>query len=113
HVSFVIGLGSSCSQPLLANRPSRTAGSRRNDISRPVAIADCGLGIADSRPDATFTDFGANAVFGMTPSCSHLRHAASKAVSNPVRRGAAPAPVVVAVRPRQKSRTMSYGERSG
>ncbi len=27
QVSFVMGLGSSCNQPLLANRPSHTAGS--------------------------------------------------------------------------------------
>ncbi len=49
QVSRVIGLGSSCSQPLLAKRPSRTDGSWRNDDldarRRPgVAIArtaDC------------------------------------------------------------------------
>ena len=35
QVSLVIGFGSSCSQPLLANRPSRTAGSLRKAISRP------------------------------------------------------------------------------
>ena len=33
HVSFVIGLGSSCSQPLFAKRPSRMHGSGRNEMS--------------------------------------------------------------------------------
>ena len=35
HVSFVIGFGSSWSQPLFAKRPSRTPGSDRNASSRP------------------------------------------------------------------------------
>src|SRR5213592_857959 len=34
-VSWLRGRGSSCSQPLLAKRPSRTEGSGRNTISRP------------------------------------------------------------------------------
>ena len=33
QVSLVIGLGSSCSQPLLANRPSKSVGSGRKTIS--------------------------------------------------------------------------------
>ena len=36
QVSFVIGLGSSCSQPLFAKRPSNTDGSFLKEISRPV-----------------------------------------------------------------------------
>ena len=35
HVTFVSGFGSSCSQPLLAKRPSHTVGSGRKMISRP------------------------------------------------------------------------------
>src|SRR3989338_7331447 len=35
HVIFVSGFGSSCSQPLFANRPSHTVGSGRKMISRP------------------------------------------------------------------------------
>ena len=37
HVSFVIGFGHSCSQPLLANRPSWIVGSGRNVISTPLS----------------------------------------------------------------------------
>src|SRR5450759_3928069 len=79
QVSRVIGLGSSCSQPLFAKRPSRIDGSLRKETSRPVdAVADCGLRIADSIADwiadwATVTVFGANAVLGTTPSCSQRR----------------------------------------
>ena len=36
QVSLVIGLGSSCSQPLLLNRPSRIDGSSRKAISKPL-----------------------------------------------------------------------------
>src|ERR1700712_3361334 len=91
QVSLVIGFGSSCSQPLFENRPSRTEGSLRKETSKPVgAIADWGLRIAESIVDwlvdwivdwivdgATLTVFGANAVSGTMPSCSHRRHAAS------------------------------------
>src|SRR3954470_21127334 len=35
HVILVSGLGSSCSQPLLAKRPSHTVGSGRKMISSP------------------------------------------------------------------------------
>src|SRR5690349_4774615 len=35
HVILVSGLGSSCSQPLFANRPSQIVGSGRKMISRP------------------------------------------------------------------------------
>src|SRR4051794_6996229 len=55
HVTFVSGLGNSCSQPLLAKRPSHTVGSGRKMISSPpvaggVVVLPCaiagGLGAA-------------------------------------------------------------------
>ena len=39
HVSFVSGFGASCSQPLLAKRPSQTVGSGRNTSSSPAGAA--------------------------------------------------------------------------
>src|SRR5919109_4364311 len=42
HVNFVSGFGASCSQPLFANRPSKTYGSGRKINSRPPAV--CGAG---------------------------------------------------------------------
>ena len=36
HVSLVSGLGNSCSQPLLANRPSQIVGSGQKVISSPI-----------------------------------------------------------------------------
>ena len=39
HVSLLSGRGSSCSQPLLAKRPSRTDASGRNTISKPWLAA--------------------------------------------------------------------------
>ena len=39
HVTFESGFGSSCSQPLLAKRPSRIVGSGRKTISYPPAPA--------------------------------------------------------------------------
>ena len=39
HVTFVSGLGSSCSQPRFAKRPSKTAGSVRKAISGPLGSA--------------------------------------------------------------------------
>src|SRR4051812_19965817 len=44
HVSFVNGLGSSCNQPLWANRPSQMLGSGRKIISYPAGggvTGDC------------------------------------------------------------------------
>src|SRR5262249_62236904 len=43
HTSLVSGLGSSCSHPLLLNRPSRMQGSSLKDTS----MVDCGLWIVD------------------------------------------------------------------
>src|SRR6185295_3613706 len=90
HVSFVIGFGSSCSQPLLAKRPSRTDGSGRNAISRPGEVrlkpdasGAGGVLVAFGAGDALVasgfsrTALGANAVFGITPSCSQRRQFAS------------------------------------
>jgi hypothetical protein len=66
HVSLVIGLGSSCSQPLLANRPSRTDGSFRNAISR--AAAGCNRAARKTEQPRALTGFCGKAVFGITPS---------------------------------------------
>src|SRR5688572_6696847 len=45
QVTFESGFGSSCNQPLLANRPSSTCGSGRNTISMPTGSAAVGGGI--------------------------------------------------------------------
>ena len=42
QVSFVSGFGSSCSQPLLAKRPSQIVGSGRKMISSPPVAAGAG-----------------------------------------------------------------------
>src|SRR5262245_16901270 len=58
HVSLVIGLGNSWSQPLLEKRPSRTHGSFLNEISRPPRAfwlppsPPCGVGVAGA-PEPT------------------------------------------------------------
>ena len=76
HVSRVIGFGSSCSQPLLAKRPSRTDGSLRKEISRParcaLRIAACGLALRIA-PDCTVTSLRGTRCSGTTPSCSQRR----------------------------------------
>ena len=59
QVSLVSGFGNSCSQPLLAKRPSKSVGSGRNKISRefpvswalPVRRRDLGLGCRVSETD--------------------------------------------------------------
>src|ERR1700680_835012 len=99
HVSFVIGFGSSCSQPLFAKRPSRIDGSLRNETSKPEAGVTAPR---RSKPGQTETDFGANAVLGTTPSCTQRRHEASNASFG-----------CVWVERDQYSRTMSYADRSG
>src|SRR6185295_16686343 len=109
HVSLVIGLGSSCSQPLFAKRPSRIDGSLRNAISRPGEVrlepdaAGAGgvlvaFAAGDARVASGFsrTSSGVYAVFGITPSCSHRRQFASSFGST-----------------FQNSRTRSYADRSG
>ena len=75
HVSFVRVFGSSWSQPLLANRPSKIVGSGRNTTSRPegdaTAAAAAGVDGGASGgigPAAGGGDFAGEAVFGMTPS---------------------------------------------
>src|SRR5690349_11856880 len=107
HVSLVIGLGSSCSQPLLANRPSSTDGSFLKPISRFCAAFDVAVDVRlkpeDTSPEAaadTDTVRGANAVFGRTPSWSHLRQVVSNSAV-----GWLDPPVCRL----QYSRTMSYG----
>jgi hypothetical protein len=74
HVSLVIGLGSSCSHPLLAKRPSRTAGSFLKTISRPPPA---GAGLWSCAAGLTVTVLAGNAVPGITPSCSQRRQADS------------------------------------
>jgi len=74
QVTVVTGLGSSCSQPLFAKRPSWMVGSGRKVISRVSArIFETGAGIG-----ADVTAFSGNAVPAMTPSWSARRHAVSK-----------------------------------
>src|SRR5260370_24096138 len=72
HVSFVNGLGSSCSQPLFANRPSMTHGSLRKETSTdwglPIAESVGAGGAesdAESDPGTTLMDSGENAVPGI------------------------------------------------
>ena len=52
HVSFVSGFGASCSQPLLAKRPSQTVGSGRKTSSSPPARAGAGGGVGAREPAA-------------------------------------------------------------
>ncbi len=106
QVSFVSGFGSSCSHALLAKRPSWTPGSGRKTTSSPSA--DCGpRRRLRPRFPCTATVRVGNAVSGMRPSCSHLRHSRSNgdsggtgaaaigggagAAAGPVRAGAAAA----------------------
>src|SRR4051794_3651921 len=77
HVSLVSGFGSSWSQALLAKRPSQMLGSGRNTTSRPWPVA---AGADAEKSALTATVLDANAVFAIIPSCSHLRHALSKAL---------------------------------
>src|SRR5262249_54057765 len=92
QVSFVIGLGSSCSQPLLAKRPSSTHRSFLNEISYepagPVVVAVDGpgrspaAGSARASSRATLpaieTLSGASGGRSTTPSWSHRRQPLSK-----------------------------------
>src|SRR5580700_3821025 len=111
HVSLVIGLGSSCSQPLFAKRPSRIDGSLRKETSRPEAAgAGVAAGVAVRlKPGATETDLGANAVSGITPSWTQRRQERSNASVG----GVPLEPGCARLEPDQCSRTMSYAERSG
>ena len=47
QVSLVNGLGSSWSQPLLANRPSQTVGSGRKTSSRPARLSAPACGVSE------------------------------------------------------------------
>src|SRR5579862_639365 len=73
QVILFCGLGSSCSQPLLANDPSHMVGSGRKTISSPCAVLGCGAGGIFA---VTFT--AASAVLGTTPSCSAFCQKMSK-----------------------------------
>src|SRR5580658_4806470 len=79
QVSFVTGLGNSCNQPLLANRPSKSVGSRRKTISHfPAGIlggvsAPRRFCFAWATRSAQPSDFGkqyANFELAIIPSCS-------------------------------------------
>src|SRR5436189_5841453 len=73
QVSLVSGFGSSCSQPLLAKRPSQIVGSGRKMISKPplAAGAVCGVLAAGSCELEAGTAAAATAaVPGTHPSCS-------------------------------------------
>jgi hypothetical protein len=104
QVRRVIGLGSSCSQPLLANAPSATFGSGRNSTAIPVSGATA-AGRSACRPSAMISSTGRGrpgssigiALPATNPSCSARRQAVSK--SPPIR-------------PRQKARTMSWPDGS-
>src|SRR5437879_4382886 len=71
QVSLFIGLGSSCSQPLLENCPSWMVGSRR--MLSSMALASEALVAGPAAPDFALTDFGAYDVPAIQPSCSDLR----------------------------------------
>src|SRR5579864_142814 len=78
QLNLVIGLGSSSSQPFVANRPSYSDGSGRNTTSTSV---DCPLPCTDSpfaHPGRTVTDLADAAELGTTPSLSVWRHHPSK-----------------------------------
>src|SRR4030095_3377824 len=70
QVSLVRGLGSSCSQPLLANRPSQIVGSGR----RRRSIEERRSGGGDGRSPSSIlkppyaTSRGGSAVFAIRPS---------------------------------------------
>src|SRR6202044_3013754 len=73
QVILLWGLGSSCSQPLLANDPSQMVGSGRNMISRPWAVST-----GEAGGVFAVTLIAASAVFGTTPSCSAFCQKMSK-----------------------------------
>src|SRR3974390_1649475 len=76
QVSLVIGSGSSCSQPLLAKRPSYTLVSGTNSSSSCPPrgrLTACSLGLAGLMAGV----IGLIAVSGTTPLCSALRQAFS------------------------------------
>ncbi len=73
QVILFCGLGSSCSQPLLANDPSQIVGSGRNMISMPCAGFGCGAGGIFA---VTLT--AGSAVLGTTPSFNAFCQKTSK-----------------------------------
>src|SRR6516164_6491763 len=76
QVSYVNGLGSSCSQPLLAKRPSQTLGSGRKASSRPPCTSDAGA--PAENPSFNETCLGGSAVPAITPSLREVSHNTSK-----------------------------------
>src|SRR6476660_2165120 len=80
QVIFVNGFGSSCSQPLLAKRPSQTVGSGRKIISRPPlaggdwrgAIGEDGGGVAPSVADVAALATPAATAAGAAPGPSPI-----------------------------------------
>src|SRR5215472_14540704 len=76
QVSFVNGLASSCSQPLLAKRPSQTLGSGRKAISSPLTTSDAAAPVAN--PSLSETGLGGRAEPAITPSFNDVSHHASK-----------------------------------
>src|SRR6056297_1860235 len=70
QVTFVIGSGSSCSQPLLAKRPSYNFASGLMAISIPSpALPELILFITDESPDDIDTVTDSKLVVLSTPSC--------------------------------------------
>ena len=79
HTSLVTGSGSSCNQPLLANRPSSMVLSTRNWISISLgAVEASGLIASTSSAPRRVGLMRSNAVSATTPSCSDLRQKCSK-----------------------------------
>ena len=87
QVSLVSGFGSSCSQPLLAKRPSQTVGSGRNATSSPAAPARRRRRRPRPRPRRHHGRFAGTPCPATTPSCS-ARSSASR--SRPRRAPLAP-----------------------
>ena len=85
HDSFVSGLGSSCSQPLFANRPSQIVGSGRKTISRPSDAAVDAASTQAISLTCGATALGLSAVPSITPASSAVRQACSKSPGNACR----------------------------
>src|SRR5579872_3423519 len=76
HVTVEIGLGISCSHALFANDPSQTVAAGRMLISIPrFSFA---IGEADGDFAAGAPAMAVAAVFGTTPSCTHVCQLVSK-----------------------------------
>ena len=110
HVIFVSGLGSSCSQPLFAKRPSQIVGSGRKMISRPPArgpsgraseVRRCDRSTALCEPTPAPRSSARGPRLVTNPSCSACFQKPSKVgYGRPCRVGDRPAGDLAAVRPR-------------